>query len=75
MSDVGAALGDGSGPSLRDPNQTLFGPNNFRLSAVNPLLANGGDRLDWTAIGALAAKDAGAAAPGHQHAKAGHLGA
>lgn len=25
------------------------------------LLANGGDRLDWTAIGALAAKDAGAA--------------
>jgi 3-hydroxyisobutyrate dehydrogenase-like beta-hydroxyacid dehydrogenase len=25
------------------------------------LLANGGDRLDWSAIGALAAKDAGAA--------------
>jgi 3-hydroxyisobutyrate dehydrogenase-like beta-hydroxyacid dehydrogenase len=25
------------------------------------LLAHGGDRLDWTAIGALAAKDAGAA--------------
>jgi 3-hydroxyisobutyrate dehydrogenase-like beta-hydroxyacid dehydrogenase len=36
------------------------------------LLANGGDRLDWTAIGALAAKDAGAAMAGHQHAKAGH---
>ena len=25
------------------------------------LLAHGGDRLDWTAIGALAARDAGAA--------------